>query len=35
MIFVHRGINWTDAPVSMVPTLEWLIGNGLRVWLYR
>ncbi|XP_051188152.1 serine carboxypeptidase 1 [Lolium perenne] len=28
------GIHWTDAPVSMVPTLDWLIATGLRVWIY-
>ncbi|KAF7028605.1 hypothetical protein CFC21_040496 [Triticum aestivum] len=25
---------WTDAPISMVPTIDWLVNNGLRVWLY-
>nr|CAB3453628.1 unnamed protein product [Digitaria exilis] len=25
---------WKDAPVTMVPTLSWLVKNGLRVWLY-
>uniref|UniRef100_A0A8I6YHI4 Carboxypeptidase n=1 Tax=Hordeum vulgare subsp. vulgare TaxID=112509 RepID=A0A8I6YHI4_HORVV len=27
-------LDWTDAPVSMVPTIAWLVDNGLRVWLY-
>ncbi|KAF7072890.1 hypothetical protein CFC21_077967 [Triticum aestivum] len=27
-------LNWMDAPVSMVPTLKWLIEHHLPVWLY-
>ncbi|CAN6196227.1 unnamed protein product [Urochloa humidicola] len=26
--------NWKEAPVTMVPTLSWLVNSGLRVWLY-
>ncbi|KAM3275854.1 hypothetical protein ACQJBY_044311 [Aegilops geniculata] len=25
---------WTDSPVSMMPTIGWLVDNGLRVWIY-
>ncbi|KAM0895111.1 hypothetical protein ACQ4PT_024040 [Festuca glaucescens] len=30
-----KDLPWTDAPVSMMPTIDWLVDNGLRVWLYR
>ncbi|KAL6844875.1 hypothetical protein ACP4OV_025534 [Aristida adscensionis] len=26
--------NWHESPITMVPTLSFLIENGLRVWLY-
>uniref|UniRef100_A0A8I6Y2P4 carboxypeptidase D n=1 Tax=Hordeum vulgare subsp. vulgare TaxID=112509 RepID=A0A8I6Y2P4_HORVV len=25
---------WTDSPVTMMPTIGWLVDNGLRVWIY-
>ncbi|RLM86950.1 serine carboxypeptidase 2-like [Panicum miliaceum] len=25
---------WKDAPLTMVPTLSWLVATGLRVWVY-
>jgi len=28
------GLDWKDAPDSMVPTLQWLIKHGLPVWLF-
>ncbi|KAK3133552.1 hypothetical protein QOZ80_6AG0537970 [Eleusine coracana subsp. coracana] len=27
-------LHWKDAPVSMMPTIKWLLGHGLPVWLY-
>ncbi|ONM55530.1 Serine carboxypeptidase-like 40 [Zea mays] len=27
-------LHWKDAPVSMTPTIKWLLGLGLPVWLY-
>ncbi|KAL5677676.1 hypothetical protein ACJX0J_013807, partial [Zea mays] len=27
-------LNWTDAPISMVPTLAWLIEKKLPVWIF-
>nr|XP_015611371.2 serine carboxypeptidase II-3 [Oryza sativa Japonica Group] len=29
-----KNLHWKDAPVSMVPTLKWLMEHGLPVWLY-
>uniref|UniRef100_J3MY88 Carboxypeptidase n=1 Tax=Oryza brachyantha TaxID=4533 RepID=J3MY88_ORYBR len=29
-----KNLHWKDAPVSMVPTLKWLIEHDLPVWLY-
>ncbi|XP_066399568.1 serine carboxypeptidase 1-like [Miscanthus floridulus] len=31
---VCTGLPWNDWPLSMVPTLSWLIDTGLRVWVY-
>ncbi|WVZ65243.1 hypothetical protein U9M48_014642 [Paspalum notatum var. saurae] len=28
-------LHWKDAPVSMMPTIKWLLDHGLPVWLYR
>ena len=30
-----RDLHWKDAPVSMMPTIKWLLEHGLPVWLYR
>ncbi|KAG2635508.1 hypothetical protein PVAP13_2NG360400 [Panicum virgatum] len=27
-------LHWKDAPVSMMPTIKWLLEHGLPVWLY-
>ncbi|RCV12021.1 hypothetical protein SEVIR_2G243900v4 [Setaria viridis] len=27
-------LHWKDAPVSMMPTIKWLLKHGLPVWLY-
>lgn len=32
---LSRNLHWKDAPVSMTPTIKWLLGLGLPVWLYR
>jgi len=31
---ICAGLPWNDAPLTMVPTLSWLIDTGLRVWVY-
>lgn len=32
---LSRNLHWKDAPVSMTPTIKWLLELGLPVWLYR
>ncbi|KAG0544138.1 hypothetical protein BDA96_02G249200 [Sorghum bicolor] len=27
-------LNWTDSPISMVPTISWLVQNKLPVWVF-
>ncbi|CAL5063991.1 unnamed protein product [Urochloa decumbens] len=29
-----RKLHWKEAPVTVVPTLSWLVKTGLRVWVY-
>ncbi|KAL6844879.1 hypothetical protein ACP4OV_025538 [Aristida adscensionis] len=29
-----KNLGWKDAPVTMMPTIKWLLEHGLRVWLF-